>query len=156
MGAAPNPGGTQIESSITVLSASTSQKMRTVILSRPARGLTKSHANFTLTDVHVPIINAIGSGPTFGYHANKTASSLSLWPIDQEGKSAPVCLCSQPAAPFGTALGTIKYAPTGEEFGFINACVPEPRESVLAEHNPTCDIRAYTGGLQVCKHMWSL
>ena len=35
-------------------------------------------------------------------------------------------------------------------------CQPEPRESVLAQGNPTCDVRAYVGGLQVCKHKWSL
>ena len=27
---------------------------------------------------------------------------------------------------------------------------------MLADRNPTCDVRAYVGGLQVCKHMWSL
>jgi hypothetical protein len=77
---------------------------------------------------------------------------LSLWPAADD----QVCLCEEPAAPFGSAKGTIKYKPTGEQFGFINACAPEPRESVLASRNPTCDVRAYTGGLQVCKHMWSL
>ena len=107
---------------------------------------------FMLQDTQIPFINAIGSGAAFAYHANKTASSISLWPM----QSAPVCLCEQPAPPFGSAKGTIKYLPTGEEFGFINACQPEPRESILASRNPTCDARAYTGGLQVCKHMWTL
>ena len=59
-------------------------------------------------------------------------------------------------AAFGHAKGNIKYLPTGEEFGFINGCSPEPRESVLADRNPMCDVRAYTGGLQVCKHKWTL
>ena len=47
-------------------------------------------------------------------------------------------ICEQPAAPFGAAKGTIKYLPTGEQFGFINACQPEPRESVwtLRERRP--------------------
>ena len=98
----------------------------------------------------IPVINAIGSGPVLAYHRNKTAASLSLWPRRQ-----PVCLCEEPAAAFGHAEGTIRYRPTGEEFGFINACQPEPRESVLADRNPTCDVRAYTGGLQVSKHMCS-
>lgn len=97
--------------------------------------------------------NAIGAGPNFGYHRNKTAASLSLWP---EAPASQICLCEQPAAPFGHVQGTIHYFPTCEEFGFINACAPEPRESVLHIRNPTCDIRAYTGGLQACKHMWSL
>jgi len=76
-----------------------------------------------------------------------------LWP---EVSSSPVCLCEHPAPPFGKGGGTIQYLPTGEEFGFINACSPEPRESVLFQHNPTCDVRSYEGGLQVCKHKWSL
>ena len=67
-----------------------------------------------------------------------------------------MCLCAMPAAAYGKAAGTIKYLPTGEQFGFTNFCQPEPRESVLANHNPTCDVRSYVGGLQVCKHMWSL
>ena len=48
------------------------------------------------------------------------------------------------------------YVPSGEQFGFYNDCAPEPRESILAARNPTCDVRAYSGGLQVCKHKWSL
>ena len=78
---------------------------------------------FTLQDTQIPFINAIGSGAALAYHANKTASSISLWPM----QSAPVCLCEHPAPPFGSAKGTIRYLPTGEEFGFINACSPEPR-----------------------------
>merc|ERR1711871_180060 len=62
----------------------------------------------------------------------------------------------EPAAPFGACNGIIRYEPTGEQFGFLNDCQPEPRESILASRNPTCDIRAYVGGLQVCKHKWSL
>ena len=27
---------------------------------------------------------------------------------------------------------------------------------MLADKNPTCDVRTYVGGLQVCKHMWTL
>merc|ERR1711871_1201793 len=121
-------------------------------MGRKSQGATPQHASFTLQDIEIPFINAIGSSPTLTYHINKTASSISLWPAgDQQ-----ICLCEQPAAPFGQAKGDIRYKPTGEKFGFINACQPEPRESVLADRNPTCDVRAYTGGLQVCKHMWSL
>merc|ERR1712232_1432323 len=152
MGSAPNPGGTLLATSIKTVSSSTAAGKRTVVLSRPAIGASKQHASFTLQDVEIPFINALGASSTFGYHANKTASSLALWPTVNQ----PVCLCEQPAAPFGSGKGTIKYLPTGEEFGFINACSPEPRESVLADRNPTCDVRAYSGGLQVCKHMWTL
>merc|ERR1711871_382976 len=101
----------------------------------------------------IPFISAIGSTSNFAYHRNKTASTLALWPTD---RNEAVCLCEKPAAPYGQAQGRIKYKPTGEEFGFVNYCQPEPRESVLWDRNPTCDVRAYVGGLQVCKHMWTL
>ena len=110
------------------------------------------YANFSMTGLSVPFISAVGATPRLSYHKNKTASTLALWPA----AGAPACLCAQPAAAFGHATGTIKYLPTGEEFGFVNYCQPEPRESVLAQRNPTCDVRSYVGGLQVCKHMWSL
>ena len=94
------------------------------------------------------------------YHLHKTASSLSLWPATGSGSgevAAPVCMCERPAAPFGQAVGNIKYLPTGEEFGFVNGCRPEPAESVLvrqlrphlgrhlthasALHHPACAAR---------------
>ena len=59
------------------------------------------------------------------------------------GADQSVCLCEQPAAAFGSAQGTIKYLPTGEQFGFSNDCEPEPIESILAQRNPSCDVRAY-------------
>ena len=155
MGTVSSPAGTLLAPSLKVISSSTADGERTVILTRPLLGATEQHANFTLQDVEIPVINAIGSSPTLTYHRNKTATSISLWPSG-EASAQPVCLCEQPAAPYGAATGQIKYKPTGEQFGFINGCSPEPRESILASRNPTCDVRAYTGGLQVCKHMWSL
>ena len=156
MGSAANPGGALLKPSITVVKSSVVGGRRTVVLTRPAKGPTPQHASFTLQNMTIPFINAIGSSDVYAHHANKTASSLSLWPGGAGGEAAAACMCKLPAAPFGHASGNIKYLPTGEQFGFINGCSPEPRESVLADRNPTCDVRAYAGGLQVCKHMWSL
>ena len=152
MGSAASPAGTLLSPSVRVVSSSVTGTTRAVVLTRMSAGASKQHASFTLQELSIPIINAVGSASTLAYHRNKTASSVTMWPTTP----APVCVCTQPAAPFGSAKGTIKYLPTGEEFGFINGCAPEPRESVLADHNPTCDVRAYSGGLQVCKHKWSL
>ena len=82
-------------------------------------------------------ISAVGSTPELGYHKTKTAATMAMWPA----KGQSVCVCSKPAAPFGSAKGSITYLPTGESFGFVNYCAPEPRESVLAQRNPTCDVR---------------
>jgi len=144
--------GDELPSSVTVQSNTITAGLRTVIVTRGAQGMSKEHASFSLQDLTVPFITAIGSTVDLSYHQNKTASSVSMWPTTPE----PVCMCEQPAAAFGSAVGNIKYLPTGEEFGFVNYCLPEPRETVLAQRNPTCDVRAYAGGLQICKHMWSL
>lgn len=144
--------GRLLKATVTVLSNKVTAGMRTIVLTRSAISKSLDYANFTMTGLEVPFISAVGSTSALSYHKDKTASTLALWP--SAGKS--VSLCSYPAAPFGSAVGTIKYLPTGEEFGFTNYCQPEPRESVLAQKNPTCDVRAYVGGLQVCKHMWSL
>jgi hypothetical protein len=144
--------GRLLPASVTVLTNTVVAGVRTVVLSRPAHVSSMDYANFSMTDLNVPFISAIGSTVALSYHKEKTADLLAMWP----SAGQPVCLCSQPAAPFGSATGTIKYLPTGEEFGFTNFCQPEPRESVLAQKNPTCDVRSYVGGLQVCKHMWSL
>ena len=32
----------------------------------------------------------------------------------------------------------------------------EPASQLLAQHNPTCDLRSYVGGQLSCHHMWSL
>lgn len=150
---ANHASGKLLAPTVTVASNTVHAGRRTVVLSRPARGVTPDHANFTMTDLQIPIINAIGTTSALVMHQNKTASSITLWPA---GKDQPVCLCEHPAAPFGSAQGTLKYLPTGEAFGFTNFCEPEPRETILASRNPTCDVRSYVGGLQVCKHMWSL
>jgi hypothetical protein len=144
--------GRLLKSTVKVLSNTVVSGTRTVMLSRSATSHVADYANFTMTELEVPFISAVGSTSDLSYHKTKTASMLAMWP----SAGQPVCMCAQPAAPFGSATGTIKYLPTGEEFGFTNFCQPEPRESVLAQKNPTCDVRAYVGGLQVCKHMWSL
>ena len=137
--------GRLLKTTVKVSSNTVANGMRTVVLSRPALSADPDYANFTLTDLTIPFISAVGSTPTLSFHKTKTASTLSLWP----SSSQPVCLCSQPAAPFGSAVGTIEYLPTGEKFGFVNHCQPEPRESILHQKNPTCDVRSYVGGLQV-------
>lgn len=150
---ANHAAGTLLKASVTVTSNTVAAGRRTVVLTRAAKGASKDYASFSMTQLNVPFISAIGAGPALAYHRNKTAANVALWPASAD---SPVCLCEEPAAPFGAAKGTIKYLPTGEEFGFVNYCEPEPRESVLQQRNPTCDVRAYVGGLQVCKHMWSL
>lgn len=39
---------------------------------------------------------------------------------------------------------------------FGNSCAPQPRTDLLAQKNPTCDVRTYVGGQLACHHMFSL
>ena len=133
---ANHAAGRLLPPTVKVVSNTVLAGKRTVVLSRSATSSSADYANFTKTDMTIPFISAVGSTSSLSYHKNKTASMLAMWPSAGE----PVCLCAQPAAPYGHATGTIKYLPTGEEFGFVNYCMPEPRESVLAQRNPTCDV----------------
>ena len=56
--------------------------------------------------------------------------------------------CSAPARAWGAPQ------PSCVEWGYIdkNRCPAQPRGDLLAQRNPTCDIRTYTGGLQTCLH----
>ena len=128
--------GRLLPSSVSVLSNTVAAGMRTVVLSRPALLPGGDHANFSMTQLQLPFISAVGSTAALSYHKAKTAATLALWP---SAGQRSLCLCAMPAAAYGKAAGTIKYLPTGEQFGFTNFCQPEPRESVLAQRNPTCD-----------------
>lgn len=130
--------GTVLAPSVTVVSNTVSGTQRTVKFSRPLKGLTKTHYSFNATNLALDLINAVGAGPDFAYHKASTATSLNLVPA-QDGT---VCVCSLPAPAFGQASGKIKYLPSGEAVGFqANRCAPQPREDLLAQRNPTCDLR---------------
>ena len=81
-------------------------------------------------------------------------------PANPHPTPAAACVCAVPAAQFGGGTGTIKYVdPLGKatsEIGFPPRCEPYPRETVLRDKNPTCDIRTYAGGLSTCHHGWHL
>lgn len=151
--------GTLLPRSITVHSNTVVDGMRTVVLSRPLQGATFS---FNATSSSLEYITAIGSGPKLAYHKNKMPGRIIFLPLSAAGGGA--CICAGKPAPFGTPIGgKFQYSPTtqkGEkgtgEVGFNNWCAAEPRTDLLAQQNPTCDVRAYTGGQIACHHLWSL
>lgn len=131
--------GMVLAPSVTVVSHSVNKTVRTVVLQRPLLGHSSSYYTFSLTDTTIPFINAVGSGPQLAYHKAKTAAVLHLLPID-----APACVCAQQPAPFGQAKGSLQYM-GGSTVGFGNVCAPQPASDLLAQRNPTCDIRTYVG-----------
>lgn len=97
----------------------------------------------------LPLINAVGAGPTVAYHKAKTAATLVLLP-EATVSAAGACVCAKQPLPFGQGKGSFIYAPVkgdqGErgkatKLGFSNRCAPQPRGDLLAQHNPTCDVR---------------
>ena len=133
--------GSILTTSVKVVSNVVFNGTRTVVLSRAATGVSNDHYTFDAQALSLNFINAIGSGPDFAFHKQATAETIQLWP----SASSPVCVCAQPALPFGQASGYVQYLPTGEKIGFkANRCPPKPREDLLANRNPTCDIRTCT------------
>eukprot|EP00051_Salpingoeca_urceolata_P026537 m.477668 g.477668 ORF g.477668 m.477668 type:complete len:870 (+) comp20913_c0_seq1:229-2838(+) len=144
-----NPG-TLLSPSVKVVSSSVTDGVRTVTMTRPFKGATSAHYTFNqASDTLLHFINAIGSTPKLSYHKDKTASTIAILPTNK-----PVCVCDLKPAPFGQAKGSLKYGDT--VVGFGNKCAPQPRTDLLAQHNPTCDVRTYAGGQTACHHMWSL
>lgn len=127
------------------------------------------------SSTQLPFINAVGSGPTLAYHKVKGPSSLSLIPVEGDGVSG-ACVCAVQPAPFGRGQGKLVYVRTGEKAdigtgtvsfrsgtGSYNNCINPSsfgdhvyKNDMLAMKNPSCDVRAYTGGQTACHHMWSL
>jgi len=158
--------GTTLPSTVTVVTSAAADNVRTVVLRRPLSGTPFS---FDPTVVNLPLINAVGQGPALDYHKNKAPASLSLLPAYAAAAAAvsPVvgaCVCSIGTAPFGKAVGKLEYRPVASQpsdtgsgtVAFGNQCAPQPRTDLLAQRNPTCDVRTYVGGQIACHHMWSL
>lgn len=142
--------GAQINASVTVVSTSVTNGVRTVVMTRPLKGASALHHTFVKTKLTLPFIAAVGSSEVFGYHRAKTSDILTLWPSDLNA----ACVCRVSSPPFGQGVGSIEYMPTGENIGFNFRC--NPTESVFQNKNPTCDIRTYAGGLSTCHHGWHL
>jgi len=151
------PTTTALTPSVTLVSSTVANAIRTVVLSVPLRG---KYYTFSPAAAALPFISAVGSGPHLAYHKNKALASLALLPQGPAG----ACLCAAKNIPFGQAKGTLEYAPVASQpadtgngqVGFGNHCPPLPTGVLLDERNPTCDLRTYTGGQIACHHMWSL
>lgn len=125
--------GTELKSSLKILSDNVSNDRRTVSMSRTLKGITTDHFTFDTRQGTIPFINAIGNSPSFGSHRYRAAASLTL--LSQNVS----CLCAG-------AQGKIDGYP-------LNAnCVDEPLSDLLKTNNPTCTVSTYVGGLACCRH----
>jgi len=151
--------GSLLKSTVTVLESSSSGGLRTVKLS-----VGSSHFDYaSLRElVSMPFINAVGEGPELAYHKAKEPTQLVLLP--SSAAAAGVCVCADKALPFGQGKGKLVYVPVKDQpadtgagtIGFGNDCAYPRSLDLLADKNPTCDVRTYTGGQIACHHMFSL
>jgi len=167
-----NPGK-QVDTSVKVISTTTSGNLRTVVMTRAFKGATSDHYTFSATsDPKLNFINAIGSGAKLAYHKSKTPASITMLPpVHQVHLRVPfdryitggACVCAEKPAPFGKGKGYLTYVQTSQpadtgsgKINFGNNCAPQPRSDLLSMRNPTCDVRTYVGGQTACHHMFSL
>lgn len=157
-----NPGRL-LPPSVAVVSSTSAGGLRSVVMTRPLKGLTPAHFTFSSVGGTVlPLINAVGNSPHLSYHKDKAPTFAALLPVDAAG-AAGTCLCASGPAAFGRAKGNLVYERTAQPadtgsgtIRFENWCEPQPRSDLLAMRNPTCDLRSYSGGQTACHHMFSL
>lgn len=102
--------GQQLTPQIKVLSSSVAAGRRTVVLSRPLKGIDANRMDFAATaGAQLPIIVAVGSTPTFDGQKHTAAATASILLLAVPGSSQPAstCICKG-----GTGM-------IGEKNGFV-------------------------------------
>ena len=115
----------------------TPPQIRTVVLRRPLAGLTKSHYTFDARAPSVPFIEAVGTTATYQYHGKSRGGGA----VMMVEAGAPVCVCKGK-----TQGGSINGIP------WSNNCHAYPDTTILRDHNPSCSIETYGGGMICCHH----
>lgn len=111
--------------------------LRTVVMRRALAGADSRYYTFDPTISGIPFINAVGTTPTFQYHGpTRRSDTLMMLEVGR-----PNCLCRG-----DTSTGTINGVV------FNGNCQPWPQSSVLRDHNPSCSLDTYQGGLSCCSH----
>lgn len=131
--------GVLLAPSVTIKSNTVTDGKRTVVLTRPLRGLTAQHATLSAAAAGIPIIAAVGNSKKLSYHKARGATDMFLVKA-----GAPMCVCEA----FGARSGSIGGAP------FNNHCPPALANDHqgTAAGNDVCDVLTYEGGLKCCSH----
>jgi len=145
--------GVLLNSSLTVLSNSVVDNVRTVVVHRSVKGFTPEHYSLPTSAGDLALITAIGDSVELAYHKSRLGGTVTLLPTKVDA-----CVC-QPTEKF-----YISYMNTSTQAFGVYDCVDEPR-SDMAKHgdgtrrnvtNQACHMDTYHGGLQCCKHSWFL
>lgn len=141
--------GTQLASSITVVSSSVVDHVRTVVLTRAVAGATSNHYTIPTAAGEINMITAIGNSVELAYHAQRTGSKIVLLPSSETS-----CMCT----PTSTGYFTYMNQSTSQFDGYF--CADEPRSDMLRHgdgtgrnvSNAACHTMTYNGGLRCCAH----
>eukprot|EP01046_Picozoa_sp_COSAG06_P004689 COSAG06_NODE_200_length_20386_cov_35.829547_5_plen_749_part_00 len=158
--------GTPIASTLTLLSNTVSDGVRTVVMTRNFTGATKDHYTFDPTKVAtMNYISASNSASqAFTFHTAKDQMKLTF------ASSNPTCVCDlgetgelcwNPAVVNGSGAWGSPASGQGCA-NFKKSCVARtaemgkagttPSGDLLNQRNPTCNSGQYSGGLSCCKH----
>jgi len=135
-------GGDRLASSVKVVSNEVVNNVRTVVMTRPLKGLTKDHYSFDPhKDQTMSLITAVGHSQTFAYHAHQGPANISLTSV-----GTATCICD-----LGSS-GQLCEAGEKNCGQFVKNCVAAPAGDLLSQRNPTCNSKQYIGGLRCCAH----
>ena len=141
--------GDRLATSVTLVSNTVVDGRRTIVVTRPFKGLTPQHYTFDASadaPATMNFLTAYGSSPVFAYHKAHHHATITLTNAD----GSPTCVCDA-----GTEGSLCATGGTGCN-SFVKNCVPPapayPFADLLAQRNPTCNSRQYAGGLRCCGH----
>jgi len=80
--------GTALAPSVTVVSSTVADGVRTVVLSRPIRGATAQHFTLPTSPGELSLITALGNTPDLAFHKIATSATIVLLPA-----TSPACVC---------------------------------------------------------------
>ena len=128
-------GGRLLKPTIKVLSNFVENNLRKVKLTRSREETNTDYYTFSKNKANIPLLLAVGSTPIFGYHKVRGTNNLYLNSIQ-----GTTCICNDGKG--GSING----------LGFSKNCRGEPFGDLIRQHNPTCFIETYQGGLSCCHH----
>ena len=127
--------GKLLKTSISIKENVVSGGIRTVQIIRNNEGINSDYYSFSPDNANIPILLAVGNTPDFKYHKFRGTNTLYLSAI-----GGRTCVCDNGHG--GSING----------LNFVKNCRPEPYGDLLGQHNPTCFIKSYQGGLACCHH----
>jgi len=143
--------GTVLSPSITLVSNSVTNGVRTVVVTRALHGATKDHYTFQPDSIaSINYISAVGHSDDFTYHTAHEALTLSF-----AKAVGTTCVCDggisgQLCATNGTSCN--KFTKSCMARSATLGAKGEDSGDLLVQRNPTCNSAQYSGGLTCCRH----